>query len=148
MQYDLLKALGKNLVTKDQPTKGEAEPQPDDKPKAFKIGDKVIPSVGPHKGVKHLVIHVNSNGTINIRPIGLDFTKIAYRRGAAAAKPEQLELAEAVELAEARAKLVAEKRKLNERLLITKFVPKADECFGIIAGLTAEVKRLEARRDR
>ena len=57
---------------------------------AFKIGDKVIPNVGPHKGVEHEVIHVHPNGEYNIRPNGVKAVSVKYHLGAARAKDNQL----------------------------------------------------------
>ena len=65
----------------------------------FQKGDKVIPMVGPHKGVEHEVIAVLHNidspgdDIYNIQPIGLQASKIKYRLGAAGAKASDLEKA-------------------------------------------------------
>jgi len=58
----------------------------------FKVGDTVIPSVGPHKGRKHEVIADLKNNTYNIKPIGLLAKQIQYRLGAAKAKANQIKL--------------------------------------------------------
>lgn len=55
-----------------------------------KVGDMCVPHIGPHKGVKHEVIHVHKDGDYNIRPIGVDAAKTVYRLGAAKAKPSQV----------------------------------------------------------
>jgi len=60
----------------------------------FKVGDIVKPSVGPHKGWKHRIIHDFGNGKYNIQPIGLKPSQIKYRLGAAGAKEQDLELSE------------------------------------------------------
>ena len=56
-----------------------------------KKGDKVKPLAGPHKGHPHEVIHVHSDGRLNIRPIGLRPKQIKYHLGAATANPDQVE---------------------------------------------------------
>jgi hypothetical protein len=56
----------------------------------FKVGDFVVPNIGPHKGLKHKVIHVHSDGKINIKPEGLTATKIKYRQGAVTAESHQV----------------------------------------------------------
>ena len=68
---------------------------------AFKVKDTVIPKVGPHKGVKHEIIHDFKDGTYNIKPIGLSSRQIKYRMGAAKAKRADLKsVKEAVEVNE------------------------------------------------
>jgi hypothetical protein len=68
---------------------------------AFKVKDTVIPKVGPHKGVKHEIIHDFKDGTYNIKPIGLSSRQIKYRMGAAKAKKTDLKsVKEAVEVNE------------------------------------------------
>ena len=52
----------------------------------IKVSDIVIPKAGPHKGVKHTVIHDHGDGRYNIQPIGLRPNQIRYRLGAATAK--------------------------------------------------------------
>jgi len=70
----------------------------------IKVGDIVIPNKGEHKGQKHKVIHVFDDGSMNIQPVRqlstgeyavLSAKYIKYRQGAAKAKPEDIELAEA-----------------------------------------------------
>ncbi len=56
----------------------------------FKQGDIVVPSVGPHKGVKHTIIYDFGNGRYNIQPMGLRPNKIQYALGAAGASEDQL----------------------------------------------------------
>ena len=60
---------------------------------AIKVGDIVIPSLGPHKGQKHVVIAVLPDGTFNIKPQwpGLSASQIKYRQGAAKAKADQIQ---------------------------------------------------------
>ena len=68
---------------------------------SFKVKDTVIPKVGPHKGVKHEIIHDFKDGTYNIKPIGLSSRQIKYRMGAAKAKKADLKsVKEAVEVNE------------------------------------------------
>lgn len=63
-------------------------------PSEFKVGDKVKPSVGPHKDVVHSVIHVFPDGRVNLKPDGLQTDQIKYRLGAVTAQPSQVVLAE------------------------------------------------------
>lgn len=60
---------------------------------AIKVGDIVIPNLGPHKGQKHVVIAVLPDGTFNIKPQwpGLSASQIKYRQGAAKAKADQIQ---------------------------------------------------------
>ncbi len=58
----------------------------------FKVGDIVIPNVGPHKGRKHEVIADLKNNTYNIKPIGLLPKQNHYRLGAAKAKASEIKL--------------------------------------------------------
>jgi hypothetical protein len=53
----------------------------------FKVGDTVYPNVGPHKGQKHKIIAVKSNG-YNIKPVSQN--NIKYRLGAVMATKAQL----------------------------------------------------------
>ncbi|MBC8147552.1 MAG: hypothetical protein H8E98_06155 [Bacteroidetes bacterium] len=62
----------------------------------IKKGSIVKPKIGPHKGLKHKVIHDFGNGKFNIQPIGLKPRYIKYRLGAAGAKEQDLELVETV----------------------------------------------------
>lgn len=55
----------------------------------FKVGDKVRPNMGPHKGIQHTVIHVHSDGKVNIRPDGNPRDN-KYRHGAVSAQPHQI----------------------------------------------------------
>ena len=63
----------------------------------YKVGDIVVPKIGPHKGVKHEVIFVHSQsafeGKFNIRPIGLRRGTNRYRLGAAMADDLQVDKA-------------------------------------------------------
>jgi hypothetical protein len=60
----------------------------------FKVGDKVTPNAGPHKGQVHSVIHVFPDGRVNLTPDGLKPDQIKYRLGAVTARPDQITLAE------------------------------------------------------
>jgi len=67
---------------------GEAAP--------YKVGDKVIAKIGPHKGQTHTVIHVHDTGHVNIQPDlhGKDPARHnRYQHGAARAHPDQVERA-------------------------------------------------------
>ena len=56
----------------------------------FREGDIVIPNMGPHKGVRHIIIYDFGDGRYNIQPIGLRPNQIQYRLGAASATEDQL----------------------------------------------------------
>jgi hypothetical protein len=69
----------------------------------FKVKDSVIPKTGPHKGVKHTIIHDFGDGTYNVKPTDLSARQIKYKMGAAKAKGTDLKLVkEEVELDEAK----------------------------------------------
>lgn len=57
---------------------------------AFKKGDAVKPTKGPHKGVPHEVIHDFGDGNYNIKPKGLNPKQIRYSMGAAKAHKSDL----------------------------------------------------------
>jgi len=59
------------------------------KAEGYKVGDKVKPNIGPHKGIVHTVIHVHSTGHLNIKP-DIHVSKNRYKLGAAQAKPEDV----------------------------------------------------------
>jgi hypothetical protein len=50
----------------------------------------VVPTIGPHKGHPHTVIHVHSTGEVNIKPKGLTGKRNRYRMGATTAQPHHL----------------------------------------------------------
>jgi len=69
---------------------------------AFKKGDVVKVNLGPHKHLKHEVIHAFDDGTYNIKPYDLAPSKNRYPGGAVKVKSNQIQkLGESVELNEA-----------------------------------------------
>lgn len=56
---------------------------------AYKVGDHVVPKIGPHAGQVHRVIHVHDTGHLNITPVRPG--KNRYHLGAAKASPTDLE---------------------------------------------------------
>lgn len=60
--------------------------------KEIKVGDKVIPKVGPHKGIEHKVIHIFDDGTFNIQPVLKHGQKNMYRLGAVKTSLKDVEL--------------------------------------------------------
>ena len=52
---------------------------------SYKVGDIVIVNKGPHKGIKHEIIHVSGDGKYNIKPILPPKSKNQYGLGAASA---------------------------------------------------------------
>lgn len=67
---------------------------------AFKKGDVVKPTKGPHRGVPHEVIHDFGDGNYNIKPKGLSPKQIRYSMGAAKAHQSDLVKEEVEELEE------------------------------------------------
>lgn len=57
---------------------------------AFKKGDVVKVNTGPHKHLKHEVIHAFDDGTYNIKPYDLAPSKNRYRGGAVQVKANQI----------------------------------------------------------
>jgi hypothetical protein len=56
----------------------------------YKVNDKVIPKIGPHKGQVHTVIHVHPTGHLNIRPDNVHHSRNRYHLGAAKADPKDV----------------------------------------------------------
>jgi len=57
----------------------------------YKVGDTVVPKIGPHKGRPHEVIHVHGDGKVNIKPKNVHPKYNRYRLGAATADPKDLD---------------------------------------------------------
>ena len=57
----------------------------------YKVGDKVIAKIGPHKGAVHTVIHVHPTGHVNITPLHAVGRANRYHLGAAKANPTDIE---------------------------------------------------------
>jgi hypothetical protein len=57
---------------------------------AHKVGDTVTVTRGPHKGEAHKVIHVHSDGRVNVKPHKKMPHQIKYRHGAATAKSSEV----------------------------------------------------------
>lgn len=55
----------------------------------YKVGDRVVPKIGPHKGQMHRVIHVHPSGHLNIKP-QVHVSRNRYRLGAAKADPKDV----------------------------------------------------------
>lgn len=93
-------------VVTQQPATGSSQPAApaptqtvpvEEKPKEFKIGDVVIPNVGPHANIPHLVTKVIQKGdhkTYNIKPRDLEGEAVKYKDGGANATADQLALNE------------------------------------------------------
>jgi len=58
----------------------------------YKVGDKVVAKIGPHKGTVHTVIHVHPTGHLNIKP-DVHVRSNRYHLGAAKADPKDVERA-------------------------------------------------------
>jgi hypothetical protein len=56
---------------------------------AYKVGDKVVAKIGPHKGTVHTVIHVHPTGHLNIKP-DVHVRSNRYHLGAAKADPKDV----------------------------------------------------------
>lgn len=65
-------------------------PDPGPQTNAHKVGDKVIPKIGPHKGQVHTVIHVHPDGSYNIKP-EVHVSSNKYHQGAARAQHKDLQ---------------------------------------------------------
>lgn len=55
----------------------------------YKVGDKVVANIGPHKGTVHTVIHVHPTGHLNIKP-DVHVRSNRYHLGAAKADPKDV----------------------------------------------------------
>lgn len=55
----------------------------------YKVGDKVVAQIGPHKGTVHTVIHVHPTGHLNIKP-DVHRGRNKYHLGAAKADPKDV----------------------------------------------------------
>ena len=73
-----------------QANKAKNEEYDLDEAATHKVGDTVIATEGPHKGIKHKVIHDHGNGKYNVQPVGLNVKQIKYRQGAATAHGKHL----------------------------------------------------------
>ena len=82
----------------------------------MKKGDTVIVLIGPHKGVKHKIIHDFGDGTYNVSPIDLSAKQIKYRLGAAKAKASELKKEEVDEACWDGYKQVGMKKKGNKQV--------------------------------
>jgi len=72
------------------PTKSNIVKTNDRVDEAFKKGDVVKVNLGPHKHLKHEVIHAFDDGTYNIKPYDLAPSKNRYRGGAIQVKSNQI----------------------------------------------------------
>ena len=91
----------------------------------LKVKDIVIAKTGPHKGVKHTIIHDFGDGTYNVRPNDLSARQIRYKMGAAKAKGTDLTLTkEEVELDEGTWHIAKNMNALKKRM--QKPIPKGD----------------------
>ena len=54
----------------------------------YKVGDIVKPTMGPHAGQKHEIIHIHADGHYNIKPKDLHPDEIQYADGAVKTTPE------------------------------------------------------------
>lgn len=111
-------------------------------PHKYKVGDKVIAKIGPHKGAVHQVIHVHATGHVNIKPLHAVGRQNRYHLGAASAHPKDIEpytppLQESTEkrkkkdaiIHEAVKKVVDKKKKAVEPKQIEVKGPGIDEKF-------------------
>ena len=68
---------------------GHGSKKLDESVDAYKVGDKVVPKIGPHKGTVHSVIHVHPTGHLNITP-DVHVSKNKYHLGATKADPKDV----------------------------------------------------------
>jgi hypothetical protein len=64
----------------------------------YKVGDHVVPKIGPHAGQVHRVIHVHDTGHLNITPVRPG--KNRYHLGAAKASPNDVTTSEQTSIQE------------------------------------------------
>ena len=95
-QKDKEKALAKAARSAKPKSQVSLKPMPASlankmaKDEAFKKGDAVTPSKGPHAGQQHKVIHDYGDGHYNIKPHGVTGSQNKYRQGAAKAHKSDL----------------------------------------------------------
>lgn len=68
---------------------GHGSKKLDESVDTYKVGDKVVPKIGPHAGQVHSVIHVHPTGHLNITP-DVHVSKNKYRQGASKADPKDV----------------------------------------------------------
>ena len=91
---------------------------------AFKKGDVVKVNTGPHKHLKHEVIHAFDDGTYNIKPYDLAPSKNRYRGGAVQVKGNQI-------------------KKLDEEMDPTKHVSKKGDMYCVYNKAGKEVAKFD-----
>jgi hypothetical protein len=84
------KAMSKEGDIEMNPKKKEDKKAMADTMEAFKKGDAVTPSKGPHKGQQHKIIHDFGDGHYNISPHNVPAKLNKYRMGAAKAHKSDL----------------------------------------------------------
>lgn len=95
---------------------------------AFKKGDVVKVNLGPHKHLKHEVIHAFDDGTYNIKPYDLAPSKNRYRGGAVKVKSNQI-------------------KKLDEEMDPTKHVSKKGDMYCVYNKDGEEVAKFDNKKD-
>ncbi len=108
---------------------------------AFKKGDVVKPTKGPHKGVPHEVIHDFGDGNYNIKPKGLNPKQIKYSMGAAKAHKSDLVKEEVEELDELSKKTLGSYVKKASRNLAGREYKRGAEKDASTANLQKSYKR-------
>jgi hypothetical protein len=122
-----LQALGKSLNKKEVPaeeapvedeeskeheaSETPAEEKAEHEEPKFKIGDKVKPLIGPHKGevhtIKKIIDSEDGKTQYAITPDGVDSSANKYNKGGANATEEQLQLAEGLKIKAGQSLLMA-----------------------------------------
>lgn len=110
----------------------------------YKVGDYVVPSVGPHKGQKHKVIHVHASGEVNISPSNKTGKQNKYHMGAAKAQPQHLKpYTQNESLEEKRKGIVPHWHKMNVKLKKSPVDAQGVTLFGV----NDKEKKIQAAKD-
>lgn len=110
----------------------------------YKVGDHVVPSIGPHKGQKHKVIHVHASGEVNISPSNKTGKQNKYHMGAAKAQPQHLKpYTQNESLEEKRKGIVPHWHKMNVKLKKSPVDAQGVTLFGV----NDKEKKIQAAKD-
>lgn len=105
-------------------------------PHNLKVGDKVKPKIGPHKGQTHDVIYVHPDGRVAIRPSHpIKRSRVSYRLGAVNAQPHHLDLVDDPK---------------NARNVVHRYAPYLEEhsdLFRMTQQLVREANEKEEKKD-
>lgn len=103
----------------------------------YKVGDKVVAKIGPHKGQVHTVIHVHPTGHLNIKP-EVHVSRNKYHLGAAKADPKDVDRAP---IHEGKKIEVKGKKKFVPDPKIWKKMPGLSKLLGVKLGESTGINR-------